>query len=398
MRKILCIVLTLIISSVCMFSYAENIEELQNKSKEIEKQINESNQELEEVKEELSSNLQQVQKLDETIENTEEQLKLLNTKMDELQKSIDETEKKLDKVKKEYEKQKNILEQRIISLYESGETTYLDVILSSSSLSDFLSNYFLISEITSYDTQLLEEVELQKNTIETQNRILNEQKEQLSQTKQTQIKTSKVLQNTKNLREHYILQLSESEQKIQNDIDEYNRKYKEVEAEILLLSQNGISAEYIGGIMAWPIPGYTRITSNYGMRIHPITGVYKLHTGVDVGAPMGANFIAANDGIVTKASYNGAYGNMVIIDHGGGVSTLYAHGSEIMVQVGQEVKRGDIVLKVGSTGYSTGPHAHFEVRINGNTVNPLDYITSNGKSNQNNDINTNKDGTNNTNE
>ena len=146
-----------------------------------------------------------------------------------------------------------------------------------------------------------------------------------------------------------------------------------------MLSQNVISEEYIGGIMAWPIPGYTRITSQYGMRTHPITGVYKLHTGVDVGAPIGANFIAANDGVVTKASYNGAYGNMVIIDHGGGVSTLYAHGSEIVVQAGQQVKKGDVVLKVGSTGYSTGAHAHFEVRINGQPVNPMDYITSTNK-------------------
>ena len=131
--------------------------------------------------------------------------------------------------------------------------------------------------------------------------------------------------------------------------------------------------------MAWPVPGYTRITSNYGMRTHPITGIYKLHTGVDLGAPMGANFIAANDGVVTKAGYNGAYGNMVIIDHGGGISTLYAHGSEILVTVGQTVKKGDNILKVGSTGYSTGAHAHFEVRVNGQPVNPLPYITSNTK-------------------
>ncbi len=113
------------------------------------------------------------------------------------------------------------------------------------------------------------------------------------------------------------------------------------------------------------------------MRTHPITGVYKLHSGVDISAPMGANFVAANDGIVVKAEYNSAYGNMVIIDHGGGVSTLYAHGSEIPVQVGEYVKRGQtVVLKVGSTGYSTGPHAHFEVRLNGIVTDPMPYITN----------------------
>ena len=195
--------------------------------------------------------------------------------------------------------------------------------------------------------------------------------------KQNQTKTSKILQNTKTLRENYISQLSEREKEIQTQIDEYTARFAEVNAEILELALNGEQTTYIGGIMAWPVPGYTRITSNYGMRTHPITGVYKLHTGVDIGAPMGANFIAVTDGIVVKAEYNSAYGKMVVIDHGGGISTLYAHGSEILVEVGQTVKRGESVLKVGSTGYSTGPHAHFEVRINGVVTNPIEYITSN---------------------
>ena len=129
--------------------------------------------------------------------------------------------------------------------------------------------------------------------------------------------------------------------------------------------------------MIWPVPGYTSITSEYGMRVHPITGAFKLHTGVDIGAPMGTSFVAAANGIVSKATFNPAYGNMVIIDHGGGVQTLYAHGNEILVQVGQTVSTGTEVLKVGSTGYSTGPHAHFEIRINGQTINPLDYLLKN---------------------
>ena len=99
-----------------------------------------------------------------------------------------------------------------------------------------------------------------------------------------------------------------------------------------------------------------------------------MHTGVDISAGIGTSFVAAAKGVVSKATFNRAYGNMVIIDHGGGVQTLYAHGSEILVQVGDEVNAGDEVLKVGSTGYSTGPHAHFEIRINGQTVDPLDYL------------------------
>ncbi len=130
-----------------------------------------------------------------------------------------------------------------------------------------------------------------------------------------------------------------------------------------------------GGELAWPVPGYTGITSQYGMRVHPITGEYKLHAGVDIWAPYGTSFVAADDGIVIKTEKNELYGNMVEIQHSNGLSTLYAHGLQIMVQVGQNVKRCDEVLKVGSTGCSVGPYAHFEVRIDGKTVDPLPYIT-----------------------
>ena len=171
-------------------------------------------------------------------------------------------------------------------------------------------------------------------------------------------------------------QLTEEEMELHRLVEEYQNQIAEIETEIRLLAIANVGEDYVGGAMAWPVPGYTRITSRFGMRTHPITGVYKLHTGVDIGAPRGAQFIAANDGIVTYAGYNRAYGNMVIIDHGGGITTLYAHGDQILVNVGDVLYQGNPVLKVGSTGYSTGPHAHFEVRINGEYVEPLDYITS----------------------
>lgn len=379
MRKILCVVLAFIISSFSIFScvQAEEMTDLQTQQEELQNQITNATGELQGVQEELSENLQQVQKLDEKIQASQAELEELDTKITELQKQMDEVEKKLKVAEKRYNQQKEILEVRLVTMYETSDTQYLDVILSSRSVSDFLSNYFLITELTNYDTELLEEMKEQKDEIELTKKKLDHAKEQYATIKQNQTKTAKILENTKSVRENFITKLSEKEQEIQTQIDEYNTKFEEVNKEILALALQGIDTQYIGGELAWPIPGYTRVTSKYGMRTHPITGVYKLHTGVDVSAPMGANFVAANDGIVTKAGYNGAYGNMVIIDHGGGVSTLYAHGSEIMVQVGETVKRGEtVVLKVGSTGYSTGPHAHFEVRLNGEVTDPIPYITN----------------------
>ena len=264
-------------------------------------------------------------------------------------------------------------------MYEMGETTYLDVMLNSKGIKDFISKYYLVSEIATTDKELLENVNKIKVDVENTKTILETKKEELSLARSNREKTSIALENMNIVLSNYMTQLSSEELTLHNNIEQYNTEIENIEREILTLSLANVGSEYIGGTMAWPVPGYTRITSSYGMREHPITGVYKLHSGVDIGAPRGTSFIAANDGIVTKAEYNTAYGNMVIVDHGGGISTLYAHGDEISVEVGQTVKRGDEVLKVGTTGYSTGYHAHFEVRINGQTVEPLDYITSYNK-------------------
>ena len=382
MRKFLIIILAFVISIFSIFSYvhaeneAENnetnntssgntaVENLQNERNEIQNQMDEENGRLEGVQNDLSQNLQQIQKLDEKISESEQELEGLNTQISELQTSIDDITEKLNVSEEAYNEQKALLDNYLIAVQESSDTEYLDVLLSSKSVSDFLSSYFLISELASYEMDLLDDMQKRKDEIELSKQKLENNKENLAQIKANQMKTATVLENTKSVRENMVSKLSEKELEIQTKIDEYNTRFEEINKEILELAQGSIAAEYIGGELAWPVPGYTRITSKYGMRTHPITGVYKLHSGVDIGAPTGANFIAANDGIVTKASYNSAYGNMVIIDHGGGVSTLYAHGSEILVEVGQTVKRGDAVLKVGSTGYSTGPHAHFEVRLN----------------------------------
>lgn len=381
MRKILCIVLILLICFVTTISYAENetIEQpkdLQTQRNELQNQLNDANNELGEVQSNLSENLQQVEKLDEKIKTSEEKLQEQESKITELKNSITEIEEELNTVTEKQQKQQDLFEKRIVALYEAGETQYLDIILKSRNLSEFLSSYYVISEMAEIDKNLLDDLSEKKKTIDLTKQKLENEKEELATIAENQTRMAKTLENTKQMRENFIAKLSDDEKNLQSKIDEINAQYEEVNRQILELAQQGLDTVYIGGELAWPVPGYTRITSKYAMRVHPITGQYKLHTGVDIGAPTGANFIAANDGIVTKAGMNTAYGNMVIIDHGGGISTLYAHGSEILVQVGQQVKRGDPVLKVGSTGYSTGPHAHFEVRINGVTTDPLPYITS----------------------
>lgn len=375
MRRLITIILILIITcSLCICVHAQDLTELQEKSSQLTQAIDESNNRLKAVQDELSTNMQELQDLDNKIAQSQEELNTINTDIDDLMKQINENEDKLKKTQTEFDRIQSLLDARIIKMYETPKFEFLQVILASKNVTEFLSTYYAMKELAEYDKELLDTVKKQKADIETTKKILAEKKKQVVTSKQTQQKKAQVLANTKTMRQYYISKLSTEEQKLQAKIDEYNEQVETIEAEIKLMALNSISADYIGGALTWPIPGYTTITSEYGMRVHPITGAYKLHTGTDIGAPMGADFVAMGKGVVTKASMTPAYGNMVIIDHGGGVQTLYAHGSEILVQVGQEVEAGTPVLKVGSTGYSTGPHAHFEIRINGQPVNPMDYL------------------------
>lgn len=385
MRKFLCTsLICILLCSSIVYAVEENTTtntttnttSLQDKQKEIEGQIEQANEELSGIKLDITENLEQVQKLDENIEKYETELQESSEKIQIIQQSIQGLEETLKVEQEKYDKQKEIFEARIVALYEAGSTQYLDVLLKSENITDFVSTYFVISEIADYDSDILNTIGERKNNIENAKTKLEKERKELTTLIEKQTRATKVLQTTKKLRENYISKLSEKEKETQSKIDEYNQALKEVNMQIIELAKGGIATEYIGGELAWPVPGYTKISSPYGMRVHPITKVYKLHTGVDISAPMGANFVAANDGIVIKAGYNTAYGNMVLIDHGGGISTLYAHGSQILVQLGDKVTRNQAILKVGSTGYSTGPHAHFEVRKNGVVTNPMPYITN----------------------
>lgn len=255
-QKILIMPLLFMIINFSIIScvQAEELTDLQTQQQELQEQINEASGKLEEVQDDLSENLQKIQELDEKIESIQKEVDELNAKIEELQNSIDEVNKKLEVAEERYNKQKEILELRLVSMYESSDTQYLDVILSSRSISDFLSNYFLITEIANYDTELLEDMKAQKDEIDLNKKKLDSTKEQYAQMKQNQTKRAKILENTKLVRENQIAKLSDKEKDIQAQIDEYNAKFAEVNKEILSLALQGIDTQYIGGELAWPVP------------------------------------------------------------------------------------------------------------------------------------------------
>lgn len=376
-KKIIAIIIVILILLITHnIVQAITQSELQQKRVELQTKISEIGKTLENVDIILTENLEAINNIDAEIQIYEEQMEEISANLRQVENEIKETEEKLETVQERYDHQEEIFKQRLVYLYESGETRYLDVLLSSNSIVDFISKYYLISEIAEYDKNLLTSIGEEKKQIAQIEQKLKESKELLKTTKAEQKKIVVGLENSKVIKASYVNKLTKEEQQIQEEMELYQQELDLIELQILLASLEGIDSDYIGGEFAWPLPGYYTITSQYGMRFHPILKIYKKHTGLDIGAPTGAYIIAANDGIVTQSTYSYSYGNFIMINHGGGVYTLYAHGSERLKEVGDTVQRGEAIMKVGSTGWATGAHLHFEIRINGQTIDPYDYITS----------------------
>ncbi len=373
-KFIIIIVAIIMISGFYSITKAENVSDLQAQKEQIKQELNNANESLENIQIELTDALEAISKIEAQIVDGENKLQETTAQIEQLEKEINETQEKLEQAEKNYNSQKEMCEKRLVALYEMGETTYLDVLLNSKSMTDFISNYYLISEIAEYDNELLETIKRQKNKIEEIKNQITQKNENLKVIQESQEKTLIALENSRTIKNSYANSLTEEEQAIQKQIDEYQAQLNNLDTQILFLTQGDGNTEYIGGEFLWPAPGYTTITSPFGTRFHPILHVYRTHYGIDIGAPLGAPIVAANSGVVTTASYLSSYGNAVIIDHGGGVSTIYAHGSEILTTVGAVVNKGDLIMKAGSTGLSTGPHLHFGVSVNGKYVDPLPYL------------------------
>lgn len=381
-NKILAISMIIVIVTVFYSNFITKAETLSEKQQQVQERREEAEQKLTYVQEDLSAAIVKIQELDDQIRQSESEIESLNGEVENLETQIEELTTKIEQVEKNYNDNEALLEERLVTMYEVGETKYLDILFNSAGIMDFLSNYYIIQQMIESDTILLDEIEQEKEEIEKSKNSLEEQKASIKLKKAKKEQLAVITQNNKTLKEQAVANLSEEEIQLQQKIEEYKSKESKIEALIkLATNEYEYTGDYTGGVMAWPIAkSGTYITSAYGVREHPIQGVIKQHTGIDIGnAGFGAPVIAAADGVVTMAGYYGGYGNCVIINHGNGISTLYGHGQKILTEVGKEVKKGDLILEVGSTGNSTGPHLHFEVRINGSCVDPMPYLQGNSE-------------------
>lgn len=348
MKKKKVFILTLIFSVAISlnsfsFSFAEST---QDKADDLKDQKTELAGDLADLEKQIKSQQSEIDKIEAQISSKEGE--------------ISSTEAQISKTESDIADRKEGLSKRLRTMYKNGSVGYLDVLLGSNSISEFLSNIEMVQKIYRNDQKVL-------NTLEEQEKVLEEQKSKLAAEK-TQLDTTQSELTVKQA------EIKKSRDAIKTQYDQIDKEYRQLLAQAAAeAAAGGSNTKYDGGAFKWPSVS-TSITSPFGYRYHPIYGDYRFHDGIDIGAGYGTPIYAAADGVVTRASAYGGYGNVVIVSHGSGLATLYAHCSSFAVGSGQTVKKGQVIAYVGSTGWSTGAHLHFTVIANGQAVNPMNYF------------------------
>lgn len=339
------------------FSYATTVSEKQGELSEINKQKDAASADIETIKGKLAEQQKEVDKVNDQVSKKESEIAEMENKVAETKKSMDARKEGLDN--------------RLRAMYKNGSVGFVDILLSSKDVSEFLSNMEMIKKIYAYDESALSQLKKDHEYLEkTEKELVAQKDELLVKQKEAKEKTD---------------QFEKERSATQAKFDSLTQESANIGSQIAALQAAAESSNSGGssggggggytvgsGVLVWPASG--PITSPFGPREHPVFGSASFHTGIDIGASYGSPIVAADSGTVIMAGWYGGYGQCVVINHGGGIATLYAHASSINVSTGQSVSQGETIAYVGSTGWSTGPHLHFEVQVNGNAVNPMGYL------------------------
>jgi murein DD-endopeptidase MepM/ murein hydrolase activator NlpD len=341
-------------------------------------QLDQVNQKIEQEKEQLAAKArqkqtvaQQLQQVDLGIVQTRNDLATLNGNQVLLQTRIGNDQQDLQKTQASLDGRTHIFDQRLRTIYIDGNVSYLDVLFQATNLTDFLTRFDLLRRIAEQDISLMQQITAMHDQIAQNENDLEGRKAQLTVVQNQTLAKQDTLTANSRQKEQLVSQIQAQMGILQHNVDE-DEAYSQQLTQIIQGLTNKNGPPQGTGRFIWPVNG--PITSPFGMRINPITHNYSGHTGIDIGVPYGTPIHAADGGTVIYAGWNVAYGNMTVIDHGGGFSTMYAHQSKQMVAVGDHVTQDQIIGYIGTTGWSTGPHLHFEIRVNGVPVNPMKYL------------------------
>ncbi|HHZ20118.1 MAG TPA: peptidoglycan DD-metalloendopeptidase family protein [Firmicutes bacterium] len=311
------------------------------------------------------------------LERIEKDLGVATNKLAEIQRQITLTKARLSELEQERNTYRRKLDERLTALYKYGMSSYLEVLVSAQNFSEIINRFEIVGFYLRHDLALLDKVEKQCQEIDEQRQMLTghyedlqREKNRIGALKKQHIKAKDRLAIAVTRRERELARIQKDRERLERELDELEKTSRELEETIR--KKQGSGPALGTGKIQWPLRG--RISSPFGWRRHPVLKKRKYHTGIDIAAPHGLAIRASDHGIVIYSGWNGGYGKMISIDHGNKISTLYAHCSRLFVEKGDRVTQGQHIANVGSTGLSTGPHLHFEVRVNGTPDNPMNYL------------------------
>jgi murein DD-endopeptidase MepM/ murein hydrolase activator NlpD len=326
-----------------------------------------------------------VDKLDPVVAEAERNRIALQNQVEKLRRQVASLERSIGETQREYDRQSLLLERRMTSAYREGDWYYLDIILGAKDFGDLIDRSEFITRVIEANRRDAIELDGTKRSLQYSQDKLQVTLTQVAEKRAEAVAVERRWRGLRDQREAKVAAqqavfgqkkalLAETRKNISRLKALAAAEDRESDRIASQLAARGGGSGVYNGVMAWPVPSSYNVTSPFGWRMHPILRYRRFHAGIDIGAPSGSAIVAAGSGTVIQAGYNGGYGNVTMIDHGNGVVTVYGHQSSIGVSVGSRVSKGQRIGAVGSTGLSTGPHLHFEVRINGNPVNPMNYL------------------------
>ncbi len=364
MKRIIAIFLMLVLLQPFFYTTAMA---LTAEQQEYQDKIDEATEKKDQIEAKKDDVLGEISDLEDSIYQKEEEIEGLNVQIKKLENNIKRKKEELVKLEEEYKKNEKELEDKLVTIYEKGQITFLDVLLSSESLTDFISGMYMVQTLTAADNELLDSLEKESTEVEKAKKELEEDKTELAVTKKEVENKKASLQVSKAEKEEMVENLSDEEKSLQSDIEEYKAELERIDEEIKKQEEEAenIYNGSFNGVLGWPISsnsyGYNIITSDYGERESPAAGASTFHRGIDLGVDIGTPVFSSADGYVLSVMETGARGLFVLIKHAEDLYTRYQHLDSSNVYEGQYVKRGDLIAHSGNSGIGSGPHLHFEV-------------------------------------